>query len=676
MRTHCILTLLLVLGFSLAPIPAAAGEPCEECHELDRIGDGNRSLHPPFEDGECLECHLDHGDEEKLMLAEKGNALCDQCHQRDDEDFLSAHKNISGDRASCLSCHDPHRSSLTTLLRPRRHRPLAYGRCDPCHRFDGRLHKTEVKELCFDCHEREEFTRDYGHLPVVDGECLGCHDPHGSQQRALLLDHYTEERWIRAGEDDYPLCLGCHEADAFTAPGDEETTSFRSGSMNIHQVHVEGQGRTGKVAPDRGLTCRNCHEVHSANYPKLIRASLDCGGVPCLKLNFQNLPEGGMCSVSCHGTKSYNRSGAGPEPAASSSPPPPPAPAEEIPFSEPTELGKSINKRCRSCHREDVQAFSRPYVHLPVRQGNCSACHLDHGPDNKLILLDRQDRLCSRCHDLRSKAARSAHGQYSLSRARCSECHNPHAAGNPLLLHPVEHDPFSERDCGVCHGDPSEGWSLGVGINRVCGECHDGITDFPVPHSALKGKGCVGCHRPHAAESKQFLRAEVPELCLRCHTDRRFSRETVHAPVDDGDCGACHAPHGSEYAGLLALPYPLQQYLDYKDESYALCWECHQEEFLTDPSSSADTGFRDRDGNLHARHIRNRTISTEQGERTARGVTCRNCHDPHSTDGPLLIRDELDCGGVPCLQLEFHKVGEGGRCLGGCHLTESYLPPE
>jgi len=344
-------------------------------------------------------------------------------------------------------------------------------------------------------------------------------------------------------------------------------------------------------------------------------------------------------------------------------------------FSEPTPLEKSINRRCRSCHQDDVQGFARTYVHHPVRQGNCSACHLDHGPDNKLVLLDRQDRLCSRCHDFKSKALRAAHRGYPLARATCGECHDPHASSRPSLLYPLEHEPFAERDCGSCHKEPSQGWAIGEEINRVCGECHENPSSHVFPHGAIKGRGCTGCHRPHAAPVEKFLRAEVPGLCLRCHQKRRFTRQTVHPPVEEGDCSACHQPHGSDTAALLTLPYPRQQYLSYSEEAYRLCWECHDADSLTDPASQ-ETGFRDGQESLHALHIVNRTIATELGERTTRGVTCRNCHDPHSSNGPRLVLEELDCGGVPCLQLEFHKIGEGGRCLGGCHTRQSYLPSE
>jgi predicted CXXCH cytochrome family protein len=78
--------------------------------------------------------------------------------------------------------------------------------------------------------------------------------------------------------------------------------------------------------------------------------------------------------------------------------------------------------------------------------------------------------------------------------------------------------------------------------------------------------------------------------------------------------------------------------------------------------------------NLHALHLRDRVSRTELGTRVQPGVTCRNCHDPHSTESPRLIRRVLDCNGVPCLQIEFKKIGAGGKCLGGCHATQSYLP--
>lgn len=654
-------------------LPAAA-DTCGDCHRESEVAEGRRSVHSPFETKDCGACHLDHGDEERLVLAGSGNALCERCHDLSGPGLLAAHRGISGPRASCLACHDPHSSRLTALLRPGRHRPLAFGKCNSCHRFDGRLHGATVRDLCLSCHDREEYSRPFVHSPVEEGECLACHDPHGSPFRALLLAGYSARRWVTEGEKDYGLCLDCHEGETFSEPVGE-ATEFRNGRRNMHRLHVEGEEGGGKVAPDRGLACRNCHEVHSSTWPRLIRRELDCGGVPCLMLEFRSLPQGGECAVSCHGTKAYSRYGAeGPSPAlpAASAPPEPQKAAG--PPSGPTPLEKSINRRCRSCHEKEVKDFSRIHVHLPVRQGNCSACHLDHGPDNTLVLHGRQDRLCARCHALNDMQVRAAHGNYPLERSRCSECHDPHAAGNPSLLHSFEHEPFAERECGVCHGYPGEGWEIGRGVNDLCAECHDDILDHSFLHSALPRKGCTGCHFPHASPGEKLLRAEAPGLCFRCHDEGAFTLETVHPPVEAGACSGCHPPHGSEDEGLLAGPYPLQQYTFFQEGIYGLCWKCHEEAELTNPLEVGSTAFRKGEVNLHALHLQNRHIVTELGERSAAGVACHSCHDPHSTAGPLLVRRELDCGGVPCLQMDYRKVGEGGSCLGGCHTRKSYHP--
>ncbi len=666
--------LLIALGIALCPAsPAGAGEGgCLDCHDLSSVSSGERSIHSPFRQRDCAGCHLDHGDEERLVLNGEGNALCARCHDFEDYDFLKPHSGLPAGRAQCLSCHDPHRSPLPTLLIEGRHRPLMYGRCDPCHRFDGRIHEASVKEQCLTCHDKEEFSRSFGHSPAVEGDCLECHDPHGSRRRALLLEEYSGGRWTGGSAEAYALCLDCHEEEILSSPGTDERTAFRSGATNLHRVHIEGEGDPVRPASDRGMTCRNCHEAHSSNYPRLIRAALDCGGVPCLRLEFRTLDGGGECTVSCHGTRAYFWDGSTRTPPPS--PPPPPKPRAEEPPSPPlTDLERSINRRCRNCHETDVLSFSRPVVHSPVRMGNCSACHLDHGSENRLVLLAREDRLCGRCHDLRGQGLGEAHRGYSLQGSRCTECHDPHASAKRFLLYDREHDPFAERDCGACHRDAAEGWALGAGINEVCRECHDEVTAPPFLHTALPRRSCTGCHRPHAGSVGKFLRAEGERLCFLCHSSEAFRRENTHPPVAEGDCGACHPPHGAQTEGLFVAPYPLGQYADFRTGAYGLCWECHDEALAAEPVST-DTGFRTGDRSLHATHVQNNRTESELGERVSPGLTCRNCHDPHSTENPRLMRQELDCGGVPCLQLEYHKVGEGGKCLGGCHVRQSYLP--
>ena len=59
-------------------LPAAADD-CLDCHELAAISPGGTVVHPPFAEKDCGSCHADHGDQERLVLTEEGNALCAQC---------------------------------------------------------------------------------------------------------------------------------------------------------------------------------------------------------------------------------------------------------------------------------------------------------------------------------------------------------------------------------------------------------------------------------------------------------------------------------------------------------------------------------------------------------------------------------------------------------------------
>ncbi len=74
---------VLVAGLStVAVVPARAEEPfCFECHDdFPEKMKAFKVTHPPAADGDCTACHLDHEDEEKLMLVSEGAALCNECH--------------------------------------------------------------------------------------------------------------------------------------------------------------------------------------------------------------------------------------------------------------------------------------------------------------------------------------------------------------------------------------------------------------------------------------------------------------------------------------------------------------------------------------------------------------------------------------------------------------------
>jgi predicted CXXCH cytochrome family protein len=299
---------LLVLPFSALP---AVADECLDCHELAAISPGGTVVHPPFGEKDCGSCHADHGDEKRLFLTEEGNALCGQCHDFASAAFLWGHRRITPTgKASCTGCHDPHRAPRKKLLRAALHGPLKDGACEKCHRSDGKLLIPINRDFCFMCHQRASFARKEVHEPLRKAQCLGCHDPHGSGHARLLKAGYSLEREVQLGGKEFALCLTCHER-ALLLEG-VARTAFTDGERNLHALHVLGRGREpDKTTTVKGLTCRNCHEAHTATTAALTRTELDCGGSLCMKMEYRRSDEGGECMTSCHSSRiKYRRTAA------------------------------------------------------------------------------------------------------------------------------------------------------------------------------------------------------------------------------------------------------------------------------------------------------------------------------------------------------------------------------
>jgi predicted CXXCH cytochrome family protein len=101
--------------------------------------------------------------------------------------------------------------------------------CDECHDGDRGSHTLALPkdELCWDCHDSEDFEGEVVHGPVAAGECTGCHSPHKSQFDYLLLSKGSA------------VCARCHDASTF--PG-----------MAAHLT-------------DQGDDCLGCHNPHAGD---------------------------------------------------------------------------------------------------------------------------------------------------------------------------------------------------------------------------------------------------------------------------------------------------------------------------------------------------------------------------------------------------------------------------
>ena len=363
----------------------------------------------------------------------------------------------------------------------------------------------------------------------------------------------------------------------------------------------------------------------------------------------------------------------------------------------PTKDGAGL---CYQCHPKFEGAKS---IHQPVREGKCTTCHNPHSAPKPFLLtvgMERQEKLCLTCHDQEIIEQRKLHGPVGLG--TCTYCHNPHESDQDALLRqeprrlceschnaiakgikesPHVHSVMKTEGCTSCHNPHGSRYDnlLDVEGEQFCFTCHQDIKDdydkARSKHGAMYlDDKCGTCHFPHFSQQPALLNRKEYDLCLNCHSEdnpvrskspknirKELMKPYLHKPVADGDCSLCHNPHGSKNAKLLVGPYPGTFYAPYKDGEYDLCFDCHDEELLTEKKTEA-TGFRNGTRNLHYVHV----------HKERKGRTCEACHQPHASDGPKLINQLGATFGEWTMNIDFTTSGTGGTCTPGCHRTMEY----
>ena len=249
-------------------------ELCGECHAAKLAP--APVMHPPFAEGSCTGCHNPHSSNRAALLSDALGKLCLRCHgdlydikpSKTDADTLAlppgeamqAGEAVETQRAVAqpgpttpvtpavvrtgtmdnepLQPEVPAPAITNTTARYK-HAPVEAGECTSCHdphkSATAKLLVKPVDALCFECHDKADFSGKTTHAPVEAGECTGCHDPHKSATAKLLVKPVDE------------LCFECHDK----ADIDKNTK---------HPV-------PGKEP------CTECHDPHRSNEPGLIRVS-------------------------------------------------------------------------------------------------------------------------------------------------------------------------------------------------------------------------------------------------------------------------------------------------------------------------------------------------------------------------------------------------------------------
>ncbi len=297
-----------------------AGEPCATCHE-DQVKFTN--MHGPAGAGECTACHTSHDSETKTELVEEGDQLCFTCHGELQDAMTKTHVHPALE-GGCTSCHNPHGSANLRLLLEEGnklcfechseisdtlekakvvHAPVEES-CTSCHLPHAADHAKlllEVgKALCLQCHDSVVTQKMVVlHEPVKSGDCIVCHDPHGSQNEKLLALNFPASQYVPYKDTEYELCFSCHDRDLLQYPETSFATNFRNGERNLHYLHVNNNVK--------GRSCKLCHDVHGSEHPRMIHKSVTFGKWK-LPLNFVKTETGGSCAPGCHKPYSYDKS--------------------------------------------------------------------------------------------------------------------------------------------------------------------------------------------------------------------------------------------------------------------------------------------------------------------------------------------------------------------------------
>ena len=316
-----------------------------------------------------------------------------------------------------------------------------------------------------------------------------------------------------------------------------------------------------------------------------MRRELDCGGVPCLKLEFRRTDSGGQCLSGCHAPQSYAFAGAL-EPAA--------AARRRLPRSRPQPAASrpARAERARAQHQQELR-------HLPREGGEAlrQGAHPRPGPRRRLQFLPSRPRAgepadppgprgshlrpLPRSRDRRRRARRTAATPSRAAAARSATtptAARPRASSTSGATRPLRRATAAPATANRPEGGRSPGTSprsAGGATTKSDGRNTRTAPSPPKAASAATGR------TPHAR--RRCCAPCAPRSASPATRARDSRSRPIHDPVREGDCAACHPAHGAANEHLLVRPYPIEQYVPYAPERYGLCLECHDEGALTDP---------------------------------------------------------------------------------------------
>ena len=153
-------------------------------------------------------------------------------------------------KGDCIACHDAHQGPNAGLLKAKGDALCVT--CHPVAKVDAQHTKTKRQGLeCLDCHSPhasadKALLRTDTHAPVAAGECATCHNVSGPAVTRELVAKVPE------------LCVTCHDAqDKLAAKPHPHPPAADGDCLACHKAHKSGEKFL--LADKQGALCETCH---------------------------------------------------------------------------------------------------------------------------------------------------------------------------------------------------------------------------------------------------------------------------------------------------------------------------------------------------------------------------------------------------------------------------------
>ena len=397
------------------------------------------------------------------------------------------------------------------------HDPVSENTCEACHEDDDVKEHTftltfEDPELCTQCHDEPSATHLHSAL-ADEGPCQQCHELHASDNDTLLITPTTGE-----------LCQECHE--------------ITEGMTHLH-------------GPTAVNECSMCHRAHGSDYENNLTMDPNTLCVFCHittkeeleKIEFVHEPARGNC-VGCHDPHGANNW---------------------------KMLKADAPEMCLACHEDiQIQAQAAKHQHNVVLEADgCLKCHTPHASTVRSLLANEPIALCMSCHDKPLGQAKDQvlpafidqirdktylHGP--IKEDDCTGCHMTHGSDQFRMLieaYPaVFYASFDETKYGLCFGCHEKTLVLSSQTADLT-DFRNGKQNLHFLHvnKERRGRTCRACHQTHASNQPKQIRARVPYGGWSLPIN--FNKTETGGRCSPG----CHLP--KDYDRQTAVEYTVKQ---------------------------------------------------------------------------------------------------------------------